>query len=681
MLTTFEPILKIDCGQRYVMENIIETQKTLTLKDIFSPGGIISTNLSGYEYREEQLLMANAVARAFAASEHLVVEAGTGVGKSFAYLIPVISHAVKNEQTVVISTNTISLQEQLVTKDIPFLHQVLPRDFKAVLAKGRRNYLSRRRLESLLTYEYGLFDSLEEVDQVKQIVEWTETTEDGSRADLPMEPNNLIWDKVASDRDNCLRRKCPTYDVCFYFKARNEMHQADILIVNHHLLFSDLTLRQKDPSIGILPEYDYLVIDEAHHLEATATHHTSLEISSTRVKWLLDALHNERNDAGITARFDSENLIGEVVHARENANQFFRVVEDYFADSDSYSKTQRIDEDNIDKVFVEGNILDTPLLNIENTLKELRENADTDDDEQELSSYYNQCRRLRDELDLMIRQSDPDYIYWAESSSWGRIPRIHLNATPVNISEMLRENLFDVKECVVMTSATLATNQNFDYYKKRIGLDMCRELLVHSPFNFKEQVKIHIPNEMPDPNSIEFIPAAIREIKHYIEMTHGKAFVLFTSYKMMDEVYDEVEPYLAEIGIEVYKQGDGISRTDMLRAFREDTNSVLFGTSSFWEGVDVRGEALSNVVITKLPFEVPTHPIMEARVKQIKEQGGNEFMDFSLPEAILRLKQGFGRLIRTQTDNGIVVILDSRIKTRSYGKLFLESLPPCEIVA
>ncbi len=663
------------------MENIIETQKPLTLKDIFSPGGIISQNLSSYEYREEQLLMANAVARAFVDSEHLVVEAGTGVGKSFAYLIPAISLAVKTDQTVVISTNTISLQEQLVTKDIPFLHEILPRDFKAVLAKGRRNYLSRRRLNTLLTYERGLFDSLDEVEQVKEIVEWVEMTEDGSRADLPMEPQNIIWDKVASDRDNCLRGKCPTYDVCFYFKARDEMHEADLLIVNHHLLFSDLALRQLDPSIGILPDYDHLIIDEAHHLEAIATQHASLEVSSTRVKWFLDSLHHERNEGCAATRFDSNDLMSEVYKAREQANVFFRVVEDYFVDSDSNIKTQRIDEDNINEVFAEGNILDDPLSNIEKTLRQLRDNADTDDDEQELTSYFNQCRRLRDDLDLMIQQAESDYIYWVETSSWGRTPRILLNATPVYVSKMLKENLFDVKESVVMTSATLATNQNFDYFKQRVGIDMCRELLVHSPFDFKKQVKIHIPHTMPDPNSIEFIPAAIREIKHYLEMTHGKAFVLFTSYKMMDEVYDEVAPYLAEIGIDVFKQGDGLSRTDMLQAFREDTNSVLFGTSSFWEGVDVQGEALSNVVITKLPFEVPTHPIMEARVKQIKERGGSEFMEFSLPEAILRLKQGFGRLIRTQTDHGIVVILDSRIKTRSYGKLFLDSLPPCDIVA
>lgn len=655
--------------------------KTLTLKDIFSPGGIISQHLGGYEYREEQLQMANAVARAFAASENLIVEAGTGVGKSFAYLIPAVSLSVKTDQTVVISTNTISLQEQLVTKDIPFLHNVLPRDFNAVLAKGRRNYLSRRRLNNLLTYERGLFDTLEEVDQVKKIVEWVETTEDGSRSDLSIQPTSQVWDKVVSDRDNCLGRKCPTYDVCFYFKARNEMYDADLLIVNHHLLFSDLALRQLDPSVGILPDYDYLVIDEAHHLEATATKHTSLELSNSQVKWLLDSLHNERNEAGAATRFDSKDLMDGVDAVREQADLFFASVSDYFANTDGYTKTLRIDEDNVAKVFEKGNILDAPFMKIEKILKQLRDNAATDDDEVELSSYYTQCRRLREILDLMIHQPDPEYIYWGETSSWRRTPRILLNATPVNVSQMLKDNLFDVKESVVMTSATLSTNNNFDYFKTRIGIDDCRELLVQSPFNFKEQVKLHIPLSMPDPRSDAFVPAVIREIKHYLKLTHGKAFVLFTSYKMMDEVYEEVEPFLTDIGIDVYKQGGELSRTDMLKAFREDTDSVLFGTSSFWEGVDVRGEALSNVVITKLPFEVPTHPVMEARVKQIKDQGGNEFYEFSLPEAILRLKQGFGRLIRTQTDQGIVVILDSRIKTRSYGKLFLASLPPCDIVA
>ena len=646
----------------------------LTLRDIFSPGGLISQHLDGYEFRHEQLQMAHEVARALINSEHLIVEAGTGVGKSFAYLIPAISLALKAEQKVVISTNTISLQEQLVTKDIPFLKRVLPRDFNVVLAKGRRNYLSRRRLQNLLNYERGLFDTLEEVEELGEIEEWAQTTIDGSTADLPRHPNPQVWDKVASDRDNCLGRQCPTYDTCFYFNVRRAMQDADLLIVNHHLLFSDLAIRKEsEEALGVLPDYDYLIIDEAHHLEATATNHASVNFSNTRVKWLLDSLSN------VAKLFKSQQLTTEVEEAREQANVLFRAiieeVEDISHEEHSSTLTQRINRSN----FV-PNVLDAPLAAVERTLKELRERASTDDEEQEITAHRHYCERTRDELDMIIRQDAPDYVYWAEIVAGSRAARVRLNATPTNVNQVLEDHLFTVKNSVVMTSATLSTDRNFAYFKKRVGIEACRELLAYSPFDFKEQVEIHIPRAMPDPNSREFVPAVIQKIRHYLKLTHGKAFVLFTSYKMMDEVYEAVAPEFEAMGIDVYKQGAGLSRTDMLQAFRENTDSVLFGTSSFWEGVDVRGEALSNVIITKLPFEVPTHPVMAARVKQIKERGGNEFFEFSLPEAILRLKQGFGRLIRTQTDKGIVVILDPRVKTRSYGKQFLDSLPDCEIV-
>ena len=658
----------------------MKTATPLTLRDIFSPGGLISQQLEGYEFRQEQLQMAHEVARSFEASEHLVVEAGTGVGKSFAYLIPAISVALKAEQKVVISTNTISLQEQLVTKDIPFLQRVLPRDFNVVLAKGRRNYLSRRRLKNLLHYERGLFDTYEEVEEVAEIEEWVQHTVDGSRTDLSWQPQPQVWDKVASDRDNCLGRNCETYDTCFYFKARREMHDADLLIVNHHLLFSDLAIRKNsEETMGVLPDYDYLIIDEAHHLEATATNHASVDFSNTRVKWVLDSLYNARNEDGLAKRFTSPQLMVEVEAAREQANILFSSIIDFMQEIDaersSATVTQRIDESN----FVR-NVLDAPLADIEKTLKRLKDGVMTEDDEQEITAHHRYCERLRDELDMIIRQNDPDYVYWAEISTRGRTPRILLNATPANVNQMLQDHLFTAKNSVVMTSATLSTNRNFDYFKKRVGISGCRELLAHSPFDFKKQVQIHIPRDMPHPNSNAFVPATIQKIKHYLKLTHGKAFVLFTSYKMMDEVYDSVAPDLEEMGIDTFKQGGDLSRTAMLQAFREDTDSVLFGTSSFWEGVDVRGESLSNVIITRLPFEVPTHPVMEARVKQIKEQGGNEFFEFSLPEAVLRLKQGFGRLIRTQTDEGIVVILDPRIRTASYGKQFLDSLPNCEIV-
>ena len=659
----------------------MKSSTPVTLREIFSPGGLISQQLEGYEFRQEQLQMAHEVARAFEASEHLVVEAGTGVGKSFAYLIPAISLALKAEQKVVISTNTISLQEQLVTKDIPFLQRVLPRDFNVVLAKGRRNYLSRRRLKNLLNYERGLFDTYEEVEEVAEIEEWVNRTVDGSRTDLAWQPQPQVWDKVASDRDNCLGRNCETYDTCFYFKARREMHNADLLIVNHHLLFSDLAIRKdSEMSMGVLPDYDYLIIDEAHHLEATATNHASVDFSNTRVKWIFDSLYTERNDGSLAKRFASPQLMVQVEEARKQANILFGRIIDVMQEADTAVGdapllTQRIDESD----FVE-NVLDAPFADIERTLKRLRDDAVTDDDEQEIAAHYSYCQRLREELDMIIQQNDPNYVYWTEISTRGRTPRILLNATPANVNQMLQDHLFTVKNSVVMTSATLSTNRNFSYFKKRVGISECRELLAHSPFDFKKQVQIHIPRGMPHPNSNEFVPAAIQKIRYYLELTHGKAFVLFTSYRMMDEVYDAIASDLEEMGIDTFKQGGDLSRTAMLQAFREDTDSVLFGTSSFWEGVDVRGESLSNVIITRLPFEVPTHPVMEARVQQIKEQGGNEFFEFSLPEAVLRLKQGFGRLIRTQTDTGIVVILDPRIRTASYGKQFLDSLPNCEII-
>ena len=652
----------------------MKSSASLTFREIFSHGGLISQHLEGYEFRQEQLQMAHEVARAMIDAKHLIVEAGTGVGKSFAYLIPAISLALKADQKVVISTNTISLQEQLVTKDIPFLQRILPRCFNVVLVKGRRNYLSRRRLKNLLSYERGLFDTLEEVEEVAEIEEWVNHTVDGSTADLSWRPSSQVWDKVASDRDNCLGRQCDTYDTCFYFKVRREMHDADLLIVNHHLLFSDLAIRKEsEEELGVLPNYDYLIIDEAHHLEATATNHARIDFSNTRVKWILDSLSN------VAKLFESRQLTTEVEEAREQANTLFRTIIEAMQEFDnggySTTLTQRIHESN----FVR-NALDAPLADIEQTLKQLHDRASTDDEAQEITAHHRYCQRLRDELDMIIQQNDPNYVYWAEISTRGRAPRILLNATPANVNQILEDHLFTVKSSVVMTSATLSTNRNFAYFKNRVGISECRELLVHSPFDFKKQVEIHIPRYMPDPNSSEFVSAVTQKIRHYLKLTHGKAFVLFTSYKMMDEVYDTVAPHLEAIGLDTFKQGEELSRTDMLQAFREDTDSVLFGTSSFWEGVDVRGEALSNVIITKLPFEVPTHPVMEARVKQIKESGGNEFFEFSLPEAILRLKQGFGRLIRTQTDNGIVVILDPRIKTRNYGRQFLNSLPDCKIV-
>ena len=650
------------------------------LEHIFGPEGFIAQGLSGYECRPQQLEMGNAVADAFQANEHLIVEAGTGVGKTFAYLIPAINLALGTGETVVISTNTISLQEQLIRKDIPFLQRVLPFSFTAVLAKGRSNYLSRRRLGSLLTYERGLFDTKEEVAELAGIVEWVESTDDGSRADLEKQPSHELWDLVVSDRDNCLRSKCPTYSTCFYFKARRRMHEANLIVVNHHLLFSDLEIRRSaDVQSAILPDYQYLILDEAHHLEAIAGRHATVELSNSRVKRLLDSLDNPSGKSGLSVRYTASHLKAPVEDARDQANKLFRAISDWLETEGTQrwggSVTQRIYREN----FVE-NVLDAPLATLQSELKDLRGTAQTDDDEEEIASHLRRCSQLREDLDLMISHSDPDSVYWIETVKRGRFPRMTLNATPINVSEAVNEYLFDRMNSVILTSATLATNQNFDFFKKRLGLSECRELIAGSPFDYRKQVEIHISSKMPDPRrSLEYTQSIITQVKRYLKMTHGKAFVLFTSYRMMDEVYNVVSDYLDGLGIVSFKQGGELSRSQMLEAFKRDTDSVLFGTSSFWEGVDVQGESLSSVIITKLPFEVPTHPVMEAKIKQVEEQGGNSFMEFSLPEAILRLKQGFGRLIRTKTDTGMVVILDPRVTTKFYGKQFLNSLPPCAL--
>ena len=652
----------------------------LNHKQIFSPGGLIAQHLPGYEFRPQQLQMADAVANALEANTHLVVEAGTGIGKSFAYLLPAIDVALDTKQVVVISTNTISLQEQLIKKDIPFLQKILPTPFKAVLAKGRSNYLSRRRLKNLLSYERGLFDTREEVNELKRIVDWVNTTSDGSKADLEKQPMPEIWGQAVSDRDNCMGQQCPTYDTCFYFKARNQMWDADLLIVNHHLLFSDLALRKASPLAAILPDYNYLIIDEAQHLETVATHHASVEISNIRVKRFLDSLYRPKGKGGLLIRFGRIQMLGLVENAREQMDKLFDNILEWTNKQGTRDwgggTTQRVDQSN----FVE-NTLDIPLKQLQDGLKGMQTGTQDENDQEEITAHLRRCSQLRDDLDLMIRHTDPECVYWISTSKLRYATQITLNATPVNVSEELQENLFDQVDSVVMTSATLATNQNLSYFKQRVGLSDCSELLVGSPFDYMNQVEIHIPDRMPDPrNSAEFTQALITQIKHYIKMTHGKAFVLFTSYRAMDEVYEEVQPYLKALEIDSFKQGGELSRSAMLDAFKYDTTSVLFGTASFWEGVDVQGEALSNVIITKLPFEVPTHPVIEARVKEIEKRGGNPFMELSLPEAIIRFKQGFGRLVRTKTDKGIAVILDPRITTKFYGKQFLNSLPQCQIV-
>ncbi|MBM3242475.1 DEAD/DEAH box helicase [Candidatus Poribacteria bacterium] len=649
----------------------------MNLRKIFTPGGLISQNLKGYEYRPQQLEMAEAVDATFRDGEHLIVEAGTGVGKSFAYLVPAVYFALEEEEKIIISTNTINLQEQLINKDIPFLKEVLPEPFNAVLVKGRGNYLCLRRLDNLVTYDRALFDTPDEVNEIQRIIRWSNDTKDGSLADIEPQPMPDVWSQVASESDNCLSVRCPNYKECFYFKARGRIANADLVIINHHLLFSDWALRKENPITAVLPPYSYLILDEAQHTESVATEHIGIQLSNYRVKHFLDSLCNPKRKGGLLLRLKVESLIGFVEQARDRANELFNSIADWVGGperSEGSEGTKRIE-----RIGFVPNVMDRALRYLENALKILHDGVKTDDEKTEVEAHYKRCIKLRKDIDAILTQPEPDWVYWVELTG-RRYATISLNAAPITISDDLNEHLFAKIKSAVMTSATLSTNRNFDYFKSQIGLNDCRELLVGSPFNYAEQAQIYIPERMPDPRNPQFVPAAIEKIKKYLKLTHGKAFVLFTSYKMMDEVYEAVAPYLEELGITAFKQGGGMSRHTMLEEFRQDIDSVLFGTSSFWEGADVQGEALSNVIIVRLPFSVPTHPVVQARTDYIETRGGNAFMEYSLPEAILRLKQGFGRLIRNKTDKGIVVILDSRVLNKTYGKMFLNSLPECQII-
>jgi ATP-dependent DNA helicase DinG len=644
----------------------------MELKEIFGPEGLVANNLSGYEYREQQLEMAQAVYQAFSDSSHLVIEAGTGVGKSFAYLVPAIDFAVNMSERVVISTNTISLQEQLMNKDIPFLQEIFPHPFKVALAKGRGNYLCLRRLENVITFDRGLFPS-EDEDELVRIHQWASETKDGSRSDLRPQPKISVWEQVCSERDLCLGpSKCPQGRQCFYQKARNALYKANIIVVNHHLLFSDLALRGENSRFSVLPGYKYVVIDEAQNIENTATEHIGISLSNYSIRHLLDSLCHRDKKGGLLIRLGQEHLIDLVEAARSKNDLFFQSVEEWFGEEPS--ETRRIRERN----FI-LNTLDDPILNLQNALQDILPVAKTDEEENEIKAYAQRCGELREDLDTILNQSYDNSVYWVEINR-GRFKTIKLNSGPVNVSDQLQPGLFQAMESVIMTSATLSTNGDFEYFKSRIGLNNCREVILGSPFNYEEQVSIYIPPEMPDPREEAFMPAAAEKIKKYLQLTGGKAFILFTSYGMLTKTYKDLKGWLDENGINAFRQGGNLSRYDMLEEFKADINSVLFGTSSFWEGVDVQGEALSNVIIVRLPFSVPTHPIVEARIEDIKSRGGDSFMEYNLPEAIIRLKQGFGRLIRNKTDTGIVAILDPRIRTKYYGKMFLNSLPKCEVI-
>ena len=690
----------------------------LSPHDILGPDGSIARRLQEYENRSQQLDMAARVNDAFVARRHLAVEAGTGVGKSFAYLVPAILQTAGTQTAappsdedddpfygdkpansvptdspqdilprVVISTHTISLQEQLIEKDIPFLRSVLPIEFSAVLVKGRSNYLCRRRLRNTLHKQTTLLGDFH-LRELERLAQWAGETDDGSKSDLNPEPTWEVWNEVCCETGNCLGRACPNYKECFYAKARRRIANAQIIVANHAILFSDLAIRMQGGSI--LPTYNLLVFDEAHTMEQVAADHLGLSVTKGQIEYNLNRLYNDRTNRGLlTGREDVDKELTDA--AKIAVEEAHYRSEAFFLDLGNWLQQRPGNNGRVRESGIVQNGLTHSIRNLIGKLREVIEKIKNPDERQELRSARDRIAVLAEGVQSWLQQSmEDESVYWIEQTHSARgIPRITINATPLDVGPILREHLFGKIPSVVMTSATLATGhatpQNgsdpFVFFKGRIGLTALDSLQLGSPFDFTKQATLVIVKSGPAPTERDEVlrPHYIAMLKKYLTETNGGAFVLFTSYQLLKRLAADLTTWFAEQNLPLFVHGSGMPRGEMIRRFKESPNAVLFGTDSFWQGVDVPGNALRNVIITKLPFLVPNQPVVEAKVEAIKLRGGVPFREFQLPQAILKFKQGFGRLIRKNTDTGLVVVLDTRIQTKSYGRQFIEALPRCAV--
>ena len=636
--------------------------------EVFGPDGLIARAHPEYEYRPGQIDMARAVMRAFEEKRHLIVEAGTGTGKTLAYLVPAVAAALGGNGRVIISTGTKNLQEQLMEKDIPFLQNVLPKPFSATYMKGRNNYLCLNRLAR--AQSAPVLEGLDEVDYFDEVCHWSRESETGDRAELANLPESLsFWRHIDARSESCLGQKCPDYDACFITRMRGRAQEADIVVVNHHLFFADLSLRNGNYG-SVLPDYTAVILDEAHLVEEVASEYFGAQVSNYQI----DDLVRDLGALIIEDATVDQELTHSVTRMSRFADNFFMGFRDGRGEEGRYpiipGTFARRNSDGEMQATSLGELymaLEGAIARTDTTLDALPEKPP------EVEALIRRLRELRFELEFIVTGSDKKFVYWLERRNRG----VFLRASPIDVAGLLQDKLFEEVPTVVLTSATLSSGGNFTFIRDRLGLDTADDLIASSSFDYESQAILYLPARMPDPRDREWAAAAAAEVTRILNATEGRAFVLSTSLAGMQSLFENV---WAEIDYPCLVQGSA-SKSQLLKQFRDTPNAVLFATSSFWQGVDVRGDQLSCVIIDKLPFAVPTDPIVAARQRSIEDSGGSSFYQYSVPQAIIALKQGLGRLIRSTTDRGVLAILDPRLRTKGYGRTFLQSLPPCRVTS
>ena len=705
-------LLSSDLDDFYFIQDIDRTNlEKIDIEDYFLEDGILVNEIKGFEHRHEQEEMAKNIQNAINNDKKIIVEAGTGTGKTLAYLIPAIKWAIANKKKVIIATNTINLQEQLLLKDIPLAKSVIKDEFTYALVKGRSNYLCKRLFTELSlgkSVDIETF-SMEAREQIEYILKWGNKTKTGDKAELPFEVYSDVWELVQSTTELCLGKKCPFRKECFHMKTRMKKMEADILISNHHVFFSDLNVRAEtdfDSEYLILPRYDMVIFDEAHNIESVARSYFSVEVSKISFTRLLHRIYQKKSkkkkEKSALTRVEEtidekyleksrdylellKTMKSEIYSLQTIGDEYFDEIRKMFETNTEAPIRKSLNNFEMTKSNFLENLRDkkeffqaklAEFLNLMMTFNNvIDEEKDKNPEVINFNNHLKIFKKYIDSFKFINNFSDADYVYWLDINS--KRTNVVLTATPLNIAQKLSSVLFENLNRLVFASATIMANGNFEYFKKSLGLDEeeCIECFIESPFDYEHQMSVYIPADIQDSENLNaFVTDASKFILDILKKTKGKAFILFTSYTMLNQIYYSVVNKLKNSNFEIFLHGEK-PRSQLIKEFKEAKNPVLFGTTSFWEGVDVQGENLSNVIITKLPFLVPTDPIVAAISKKIEEAGGNSFSDFQLPEAIIKFKQGVGRLIRKKTDRGNVFILDSRIIKKRYGSAFIKALP------